>query len=92
MLNTVVQCVSSKGQIVIPVKIREKMALKRKSKVYIDYDEEENEIVLRKVPEDPIEAGCGMLKGYGVTLKDLLKAKREDLEKEEAELPPPRSR
>jgi len=42
------------------------------------------------VPDDPIAAGLGMLKG-GTSMKEYLEEKRRELEEEERDLPPPKT-
>ena len=66
-----------KGQIVIPAALRKKYNIKKGSKVSI-YEGEGNSIIIKPLPEDPIEASKGMLKGKTSILKALLKDREEE--------------
>ena len=66
-----------KGQVVIPAELRKKYKIKKGSKVNI-YEGEGNVIIIRPLPEDPIEASKGMLKGKTSILKALLKDRQEE--------------
>ncbi len=66
-----------KGQVVIPAELRKKYKIKKGSKVNI-YEGEGNVIIIKPLPEDPIEASKGMLKGKTSILKALLKDRQED--------------
>ncbi len=66
-----------KGQVVIPADLRKKFNIKKGSKVSI-YEGEDNVIIIRPLPEDPIEASKGMLKGKPSILKALLKDREEE--------------
>ena len=66
-----------KGQVVIPAELRKKYNIKKGSKVNI-YEGEGNVIIIKPLPEDPIEASKGMLKGKTSLLKALLRDREED--------------
>lgn len=66
-----------KGQVVIPAGLRKKYKIKKGSKVNI-YEGEGNVIIIKPLPEDPIEASKGMLKGKTSILKALLKDRHEE--------------
>lgn len=66
-----------KGQVIIPAPLRKKYRIKKGSKVCI-CEGGDNLIVLRLVPDDPIEASRGMLKGKTSLLKALIKDRREE--------------
>jgi AbrB family looped-hinge helix DNA binding protein len=68
---------TTKGQVVIPADLRKKFNIKKGSKVSI-YEGEGNIIIVRPLPEDPIEASKGMLKGKTSILKALLKDREEE--------------
>ncbi len=68
---------TTKGQVVIPADLRKKFNIKKGSKVSI-YEGEDNVIIIRPLPEDPIEASKGMLKGKTSILKALLKDREEE--------------
>ena len=86
--NTVT--VSEKGAIVIPKGIRERYGICPGDKVHVlDWG---GQITLVKIPPgDPIERGYGMLKGGPSLTRDLLEDRRWELEREERDVPPPRS-
>ena len=77
--------VSKKGWVVIPAELRKKYHIEPGTKlVFVDSD---GTIALVPVPDDPIEAGYGMLAGEGPSLlDDLLKDRQWEKEKEEAEI------
>ncbi len=66
-----------KGQVVIPAELRKKYKIKKGSKVNI-YEGEGNVIIIKPLPEDPIEASKGMLKGKTSILKALLEDRQEE--------------
>lgn len=68
---------TTKGQIVIPAELRRKYNIKKGSKVSI-YEGEGGVIIIKPLPEDPIEASKGMLKGKTSILKALLKDRKEE--------------
>ena len=73
---------SAKGQVVIPAPIREKYGIRPGGMV--DIRDSEGRIVITPVPDDPIEAAHGMLKG-GPRLTDaLLRERAEEREREES--------
>jgi AbrB family looped-hinge helix DNA binding protein len=71
--------VTSKGQIVIPKKIREKYGIRPSTSIH--WVEKEEGILMIPDPEDPIEAARGMFKGSGM-LSAYLKDKKREKEKE----------
>jgi AbrB family looped-hinge helix DNA binding protein len=66
-----------KGQVVIPAELRKKYNIKKGSKVNI-YEGEGNVIIIKPLPEDPIEASKGMLKGKTSLLKALLRDREDE--------------
>jgi len=80
--------VSGKGWIVIPKEIREEHGLKKGDKVVIvSYG---GRISIFPADEDPITAARGMFKNGPSLTEGLLKDRREELEREERNLPPAR--
>lgn len=75
-MNTTV--VTTKGQIVIPVEIRNKYGLKVGTK--IRFDEEDGEIKLIPITEEVIKKNIGLLKSKGSLLKALEKEKETERE------------
>jgi len=75
--------VSSKGWVVIPSEIRNRYKIKQGSKVvFIDYG---GVLSLVPLPDDPIEAGYGLLKGLPL-VENLLLSRKEETEHEELRL------
>ncbi len=73
---------SAKGQVVIPSKIRRQAGLKPGKDVLVFIDLE-GRLTVEAVPDDPIEAACGMLAGGPPLVQAHLREKKEELEREE---------
>ena len=67
---------SPKGQVVIPKNLRHKF--KVVAGKLINVYEKDGHITLDPLPDDPIEAACGMLKDGPSLTKALLKGRKED--------------
>ena len=76
---------SAKGQVVIPAKIRKEIGLNPGRKVLVT-SAGKNKATIEAVPEDVIEATCGMFRGGPSLTKALLADRREELEREEKKL------
>lgn len=76
-----VTILSSKGQIVIPSKIRRKLRLKEGTKFNVA--EKDGQIILDPLSKDPIEEGYGMFAGAPSLLEILLQDRREENAREE---------
>ena len=72
-----------KGQVVIPAKIRERLGLKKGTKIFVE--ERDGEIVLRPINREYFQKMSGILKGGGLT-KALEQSRREDLKREEGKI------
>ncbi|MDP2950397.1 MAG: AbrB/MazE/SpoVT family DNA-binding domain-containing protein [Chloroflexota bacterium] len=81
--------VSKKGWVVIPHDIRERYGIRPGDKVQVVASN--GVIRLIPLPKDPIEHGFGLLKGGPSLTQALLEDRREDLEREERGLSPPRT-
>ncbi len=66
-----------KGQVIIPAPLRKKYNIKKGTRVAIS-EGEGNVIVIKPLPDDPIEASRGMLKGKTSLMKALLKDRNEE--------------
>ena len=66
-----------KGHVVIPADLRKKYMIKKGSKVSI-YEGEGGVIIIKPLPDDPIEYARGMLKGDTSLVKALLKDRHEE--------------
>ena len=71
----------AKGQVVIPKDIRKELGIKPGTKLHIRV--EGKEVVLFPLPDDPIRALRGAVKGGPSLTKALLEDRKEDLEREE---------
>jgi AbrB family looped-hinge helix DNA binding protein len=71
---------SSKGQVVIPVDIRKKLGIKPGQKVKLTLVG--NKAVITPLPEDPIKALRGVLKGRPSMTKALLADRKKEMQRE----------
>ena len=71
---------SSKGQVVIPVNIRKKLGIKPGQKVRLTLLGDK--AVITPLPEDPIKALRGLLKGKPSMAKALLTDRKKEAERE----------
>jgi len=78
-VNTISSKVTSKGQIVIPKKLREKCGIFQATA--IRWIEKEEGFLMVPESEDPIMAARGRLQGSGL-LKPFLKEKRLEIQRE----------
>ena len=74
-MQTTSSKVTSKGQIVIPKKIREKYTIRPSSSIH--WIEKEEGILMVPDSDDPIVSARGMLKGSGLLKAYLLEKKKE---------------
>jgi AbrB family looped-hinge helix DNA binding protein len=72
--------ITIKGQIVIPAEIRQRLGLKKGTKISVE--ERNGEIILRPMNREYFQRMSGILKGGGLT-KALERSRREDLKREE---------
>lgn len=73
--------VTSKGQLVIPAKLRRKYGIKPGTKVC--FIEGEREIIFQPVTKEYIRSVAGMLKSDTPATKELLKERAKDKQREE---------
>ena len=78
-METMLSKVTSKGQVVIPKRLREKYGIH--TATAIRWIEKDQGILMVPESEDPIVAARGMLKGSGI-LKAYLKEKRLEKQRE----------
>ena len=72
-----------KGQVVIPAKIRQRLGLKKGTKIFVE--DRNGEIILRPINREYFQKMSGILKGGGLT-KALEQSRREDLKREEEKI------
>ncbi len=82
--------VTSKGQLVVPARLRRKYGIKPGTKVC--FVERDHEIIFQPVTKEYIRSVCGILKSETSRTKDLLKERKRDKEREEAKFEKFRSR
>lgn len=73
--------VTSKGQLVVPSRLRRKYGIKPGTKIY--FIERDNEIVFQPVTREYIRSVCGMLKSETSVTQELLRERSRDREREE---------
>jgi len=78
-METITSRVTSKGQVVIPKKLREKYGIR--TDTAIRWIEKDQGILIVPESEDPIVAARGMLKGSGI-MKAYLQEKKRDKRRE----------
>jgi AbrB family looped-hinge helix DNA binding protein len=77
-MKTEVSTVTTKGQVVIPSKLRRKYAIRKGTQVA--FVEEENRLVLQPLTPEFIRSLRGSLKGEPSALKILLEERKRDRE------------
>lgn len=80
--------VSKKGQILIPVGIRNALGIKPNGKVILYPLEKDKKVVIEPINKDPIEAACGIFADGSKESwsEELIKERLEELKKEEKDL------
>lgn len=76
--------VTSKGQLVIPARIRRKYGIKSGTKVR--FVEREHEILFQPVTSEYIRSVCGMLKSETSATRELLEERSREKEREEKDI------
>ena len=76
--------VTTKGQLVIPARIRRKLGIKPGTKVC--FVERGDEILFQPVTKEYIRSVCGMLKSTTSITEELLSERKKDKQREEAKL------
>ena len=76
--------IAVKGQLLIPKLYRLKNGIRPGSRVALAA--EKNKLTVYVIPDDPIEASCGVLKGAPSLAAKLMVERRAELEKEKKNL------
>jgi len=76
--------VTSKGQLVVPARLRRRYGIKPGTKVC--FIERGDEILFQPVTKEYIRGVCGMLKSETSVTQELLKERAKDREREEGKL------
>ena len=76
--------VTSKGQLVVPARLRRRYGIKPGTKVC--FIERGNDILFQPVTKEYIRSVCGMLKSETSVTQELLKERARDKEREEAKV------
>ena len=76
--------VTTKGQLVIPARIRRKLGIKQGTKVC--FVERGDEILFQPVTKEYIRSVCDMLKSTTSVTQELLTDRKKDKEREETKL------
>jgi AbrB family looped-hinge helix DNA binding protein len=69
-----------KGQVIIPAELRKKFNIKKGTRIAIT-EGAGNVILLKPLPDDPVEASRGILKGKTSLTKALLRDRREEVKR-----------
>ncbi len=68
---------TTKGQVIIPAELRKKLNIRKGTRIAI-FEGEGQVILMKPLPDDPIEASKGMLKGRTSILDSLMKDRQEE--------------
>jgi AbrB family looped-hinge helix DNA binding protein len=79
-----VSTMTSKGQIVIPARLRKRYGLRPGTKIH--FIERNHEILFQPVTKEYIRSLCGILKSDSSLTKELLKERARDKKREEEKL------
>ncbi len=76
--------VTSKGQLVVPARLRRKYGIKPGTKIC--FIERDSEIVFQPVTREYIRSVCGMLRSGTSATEELLRERAKDKEREETKI------
>jgi len=79
-----VSTMTSKGQIVVPARLRKRYGIKPGTKIH--FIERNHEILFQPVTREYIRSLCGILKSDSSLTKELLKERARDKKREEEKL------
>jgi len=76
---------TTKGQIVIPASVRRKLGIKKGTRIKVELDEKNAQIILRPITREYIERMSGLFRGVPL-LEDLARERRRDKKREDRNL------
>lgn len=76
---------TTKGQVVIPSAVRKKLGITAGTRIQVELDEANAQIILTPVTRDYIERMAGMFRGTPL-LQDLMRERKLDREREERKI------
>ncbi|MFN6962667.1 MAG: AbrB/MazE/SpoVT family DNA-binding domain-containing protein [Pyrinomonadaceae bacterium] len=76
---------TTKGQIVIPSSIRQKLGIKSGTRIRVELDEDNAQIILKPITREYVHSLRGRLKGKGL-LKELVNERKRERASERREL------
>lgn len=76
---------TTKGQVVIPSSVRQKLGIKPGTRIRVEVDEENAQIILKPITREYIHRMAGIFRGSGL-LEDLIRERRLDNEREERKI------
>ena len=79
-----VSTMTSKGQIVVPARLRKRYGIKPGTKIH--FIERNHEILFQPITKEYIRSLCGILKSDSSLTKELLKERARDKKREEEKL------
>ncbi|MBU1207670.1 MAG: AbrB/MazE/SpoVT family DNA-binding domain-containing protein [Proteobacteria bacterium] len=82
--------ITSKGQLVVPARLRRRYGIKPGTKVR--FIERDNEILIQPLTREYIRSLCGLLKSETSVTQELLKERAKEKDREEGRFAKPRSR
>jgi AbrB family looped-hinge helix DNA binding protein len=76
---------TTKGQVVIPSSVRRKLGIKTGTRIHVELDEENGQIILKPITREYIERMAGKFRGLPL-VKDLERERKLDKQREDRSL------
>lgn len=73
---------TTKGQVVIPSSVRQKLGIKAGTRIHVELDEENGQIILKPITREYIERMAGKFRGLPL-VKDLERERKLDKQRED---------
>ena len=77
--------VTTKGQVVIPASVRRKLGIIAGTRIHVELDEENAQIILKPITREYIQKMAGIFRGSSL-LEDLRRERKLDKEREERKI------